>query len=124
MRGARLAGLLLLPLTHACGQREEEQLAYVVAGGEAARGPAAIARYGCGTCHVIPGARDAEGLVGPPLTRFAHRAYVGGLLPNRPDNLVAWIRDPKRFSPATAMPALGLSEQEARDIAAYLYTLR
>lgn len=124
MRGARLAALLSLALIPACGHGEQEQLAYVVAGGAPARGPAAIARYGCGTCHVIPGVRGAEGLVGPPLTRFAHRAYVGGLLPNRPDNLVAWIRDPKRFNPATAMPALGVSEEEARDIAAYLYTLR
>lgn len=118
------AVLLLLAGTLACGREDEEQLAYVVAGGEAARGPAAMERYGCGACHIIPGVRRSDGLVGPPLTEFAHRAYVGGLLPNRPDHLVAWIRDPKRFDPRTAMPVLGVSEEEARDMAAYLYTLR
>ena len=60
----------------------------------------------------------------PPLDRFASRAYVGGVVPNRPQNLVAWILNPPRIDPLTAMPASGVSEPEGRDIAAYLYTLR
>lgn len=94
-----------------------------VAGGDPDRGATAIVAYGCGGCHTIPGIRSARGTVGPPLTDFATRGYVAGVLPNWPRHLVRWIVDPPAISPQTAMPALGVSEQESRDIAAYLYTL-
>ena len=94
-----------------------------VAGGDARRGHAYVAQYGCGTCHVIPGVEGAEGLVGAPLTRFATRRYVAGALLNTPDNLVLWLLDPQAVEPGTTMPALGIPEPHARDIAAYLYTL-
>lgn len=94
-----------------------------VAGGDPERGVAAIERYGCGGCHTIPGVPRARGTVGPPLTAFAARGYVAGVVPNWPRHLVSWIMDPPSISPETAMPALGVEEQEARDIAAYLYTL-
>lgn len=83
-----------------------------------------IVSYGCGSCHTIPGIYTARGVVGPPLSFFSRRTMIAGELPNTPDNLVRWIRDPKAVEPGTAMPDLGLSEQQARDIAAYLYTLR
>jgi cytochrome c1 len=66
----------------------------------------------------------AHGRVGPPLTGFARRSFIAGRLPNTPENLVAWVRDPPAIDPATAMPALGLDERAARDVAAYLYELR
>jgi cytochrome c len=93
-------------------------------GGDPDRGRQALARYGCITCHTIPGISEARGLTGPPLDRFAHRTYVGGVVPNTPGNLIAWIMDPPAIDPRTAMPATGISEAEARDVAAYLYTLR
>jgi cytochrome c2 len=93
-------------------------------GGDAARGKQAIRRNACPTCHVIPGISEAKGLVGPPLDRFAERVYVGGVLPNTPDDLVAWIMDPPSIDPLIAMLASGISKAEARDIAAYLYTWR
>jgi cytochrome c len=40
-----------------------------------------------------------------------------------PDNLARWIVDPKDSTKKVAMPALGVQPDEARDIAAYLYTL-
>ena len=43
---------------------------------------------------------------------------------NEPDSMIAWIRDPRDLRSPTAMPTLGVAEQEARDIAAYLYTLK
>jgi len=55
---------------------------------------------------------------------MASRAYVGGVLPNAPDNMIRWIRDPKSVDPLTAMPNVGVTESDARHIAAYLYTLR
>jgi cytochrome c1 len=66
----------------------------------------------------------ADGLVGPPLAGIASRAYIAGVLPNAPDNMLRWIRDPKSVDPLTAMPNTGVTPSDARHIAAYLYTLR
>lgn len=97
---------------------------YVAAtGGDAQRGAAVIRQFGCGSCHTIPGIRTANGVVGPPLDFFSRRSFIAGELPNSADNLVRWLRNPPGVEPGTAMPVLGLTEQQARDIAAYLYTL-
>jgi mono/diheme cytochrome c family protein len=80
-------------------------------------------RSPCINCHVIPGIPDSRGLVGPPLSRWAGRAYIGGRLPNTPETLVQWIRDAPSFDPEVAMPDMGISDQDARDMAAYLFTL-
>jgi cytochrome c len=88
------------------------------------RGARLIQQYGCGSCHTVPGVDRADGLVGPPLTRFGARSYIAGELPNNADNLRRWIQDPQSVEPGTAMPNLGVSETDARDIAAYLFTLR
>jgi len=93
-------------------------------GGDAQRGAALISSFNCGACHVIPGIRRAEGQVGPPLTSFGRRTFIAGVLPNNPNNLALWIASPTSVDPKTAMPALGLSDQQARDVAAYLYTLQ
>lgn len=99
--------------------------AYVAAtGGVAERGRAVLERRDCGVCHTIPGVRGARGAVGPPLTDFGRRTYIAGEVPNSPENLVRWVMDPHAIEPGTAMPDVGLEEQEARDVAAYLYTLR
>jgi cytochrome c1 len=94
------------------------------AGSETARGRALIQQFGCGSCHTIPGVQGARGLVGPPLLWFARRSFIAGELPNTPDNLVLFLRSPQTIHPRTAMPSVGLSELQARDVAAYLYTLR
>jgi cytochrome c1 len=95
----------------------------VVAGGDAARGEQRIVSYGCGSCHIIPGITGAHGRVGPPLTAFSERTYIAGALRNEPASLVRWIRFPQQVEPGTVMPTLGVTEEHARDIAAYLYTL-
>jgi cytochrome c1 len=95
----------------------------VVAGGDQERGKETIRQNGCPGCHTIPGIAEGKGLVGPSLEHLADRVYIAGVLPNTPDNLVAWIRNPPGIDPLTAMPANGLGEAEARDAAAYLYTL-
>lgn len=97
---------------------------WLVPGGDARRGPALIESFGCAACHSVPGVAGANGNVGPPLTRFGDRTYIAGMLRNEPANLIRWIRFPQRVLPGNAMPNMGVSEQEARDIAAYLYTLR
>jgi cytochrome c1 len=61
--------------------------------------------------------------VGPSLRGFAERAYIAGRIPNTENNLVAWIVNPQQIDPQTAMPNLGVTSQEARNVAAYLYGL-
>ncbi len=80
-----------------------------------------IASYGCGACHTIPGVPGADAMAGPPLMRFYERTYIAGRLPNTWENLTRWISDPQGVEPGTAMPNLGVSEEEARHIAAFLY---
>ncbi len=98
------------------------QAASVLTGGDSQRGRAAISKFGCGSCHAISGIWSAHGLVGPPLTGLKNRMYVAGVLPNTPDNLVRWIRNPKEVNGKTLMPVLGVGERDAADIAAYLYS--
>lgn len=86
-----------------------------------ARGEAAIDRAGCGACHTIPGIRWPEGAVGPSLVGFAGQGLIAGRLPNRPDILAAFVRNAPAVLPGTTMPAMPISEQEGRDVAAYLY---
>lgn len=93
-------------------------------GGDPRKGAADIAAIGCGACHTIPGVNGAAGLVGPPLNRLGRRVYIAGLLRNTPENLEAWLRDPQKIVPGNVMPNMGLTEEQTRDIAAYLYTLK
>jgi cytochrome c1 len=102
-------------------RQERVEVAKALTGGDPARAPALLLRYGCGGCHAIPGLAGADGRVAAPLTAMRERVYVGGVLRNTPDNLVRWIVDPRAISPRTAMPATGITEAEARDVAAYLY---
>lgn len=96
----------------------------VATGGSAQRGQQVIAQFECGKCHTIPGINGAKGVVGPPLNFIARRTVIAGNFPNEPNYLTQWIRTPEEMKPKTAMPDLGLTEQQARDAAAYLYTLQ
>ena len=96
-----------------------------VAGGDAARGRAIVVRgnHGCTACHAIPGIALPRGIAGPPLAGMAQRAFIAGELPNKPDVLVAFLMNPPRLVPKTGMPDVRLSLDQARDVAAFLYTL-
>jgi cytochrome c len=119
----RGAAFLLATLVVACGDHRGRD-ARRLTGGDPQLGRELLDRYGCDACHTIPGVRGARGLVGPPLAGIADRVYIAGVLENTPSNLVRWIKDPPAVDSMTAMPSLGVSEAEARHIAAYLYTLR
>ncbi len=97
-----------------------------VQNGDPVRGRAIIANgvHGCTACHTIPGIRFPRGVVGPPLGGMAQRAFIAGQLPNTPDNMMKWIQDPQGAAPGTLMPNMHVTDRDARDIAAYLYTLR
>lgn len=92
--------------------------------GDAARGQRAVYQYACIGCHAIAGQAQADPQVGPPLDAMARRTRIAGVLENRPENMVRWLLQPDLVKPGTAMPAMGSTEQDARDIAAYLSTLR
>lgn len=92
--------------------------------GNAATGAVLIRQVGCGSCHIIPGIRGAQGLAGPPLIHMSHRIYIAGLLRNTPENMVRWLMHPQSIVRGNAMPEMGLTEAQARDIAAYLATLK
>jgi cytochrome c551/c552 len=115
----RVAMVIALASLVACAT-ETEPLPRVK-GGDADRGRVVLARYECGVCHVIPGIPAAIGQVGPSLDRYARRPYLAGKFPNEPEVLVRWILDAPSMAPQTAMPAIAMSQQEARDAAAYLY---
>lgn len=92
--------------------------------GQVERGKLALGQYACQACHTIPGITSSSPNVGPPLAGLASRSHIAGKLANTPENLVLWVRDPKAVKPQTAMPDMGVSELDARDMAAYLATLR
>lgn len=94
-----------------------------VAGGDAAIGKQLVEQYQCGACHVIPGTRAAQGQVGPSLAAFGRRGYIAGSIPNLPEALVQWLVDPPAVKPGTGMPNLSVSAQDARHMAAYLYSV-
>ena len=96
----------------------------VATGGYVRRGRQVVIRYRCGSCHTIPGVPDAAGVFGPPLTSIARRSYIGGDFPNAPSTLAQWIMSPQSMKPKTAMPNLGLTQQQARDVTAFLETLQ
>ncbi|MHC2252784.1 cytochrome c [Bradyrhizobium embrapense] len=92
--------------------------------GNSRRGADLVKQYGCGGCHEIPGIANADGNVGPSLRRIATRTYIAGFIQNTPDNMTFWIEDPQRMLPGNAMPSSGISQDDARDIIAFLYTLK
>jgi putative membrane protein len=124
-RSAAMLGCvaLLVLVLSSCG-KGQAQMAATVTGGDIRRGSAAIFKYGCGSCHTIGGISNAHGLVGPPLTGIGARTYVAGVLRNTPENITQWIEDPKAVDEKTAMPKLGVTKQDATDIAAYLYSTK
>ncbi|SDW67220.1 c-type cytochrome [Roseicitreum antarcticum] len=105
------------------GSPDWENAARAIHAGDAGEGRRLMLSYGCGACHQIPGIAEARGRVGPALDRLGGQAYIAGVLPNRPGGLVRWIVAPTVHSPQTAMPDLGVSEAEARHMAAYLYSV-
>jgi cytochrome c2 len=115
---------LALPGCDRGGALTARQAAQLTGGGDDRRGAEAIGRFGCGACHVIPGIPGASGQVGPPLAGIGGRSYIAGVLVNTPEDMIRWIVNPPAVDSLTAMPALGVTAAEARDIAAYLYRSR
>ena len=109
----------LIAVTAGCGTAKSPEL---VPNGNSERGARLIERYGCGSCHTIPGIERASGRVGPSLEDFREIRTIAGRIPNNPRNTARWVRDAQKLEPGTIMPDFDMSEQDARDIVAYLYS--
>jgi cytochrome c len=131
-RARAFAGVMLLAVLPASAgggywysqKQESRRKAAALTNGDPDRAPALVVRYGCAGCHSVPGVRSPGGLAAQPLGDVARRQFIAGVLPNNPDNLRRWIVNPKQFDAKTAMPVTGVSDPEARHIAAYLLSLR
>lgn len=123
MRRRILLAWLVALLAAACREGEGPQPPFVPSG-DALRGRVAMDRHDCGVCHFIPGIGHSPGQVGPSLAGFARRPHLAGKFANQPQFVMRWIIDPPAMAPRTAMPAVGVAEAEARDMAAYLFTLQ
>ena len=121
-KSTRRAGLVLASVALLAGCRNEPRS--IVPGGEVEQGLRLVTQYQCGACHVIPGVQGAAGSEGPSLDSIGRLSYIAGGIPNHPANMVRWLRMPHVVKPGTEMPPMGLTEQEARHMAAFLYTLR
>lgn len=114
-----LACLGLALTLSACGDPGTQE--GPVPGGDPAAGREAALQHGCASCHTIPGVQSVNRTIGPDLTGFEDQLYIAGQLPNRPEELIRWIQNPQEIVPSSAMPNMGITEQDARDIAAFLY---
>ena len=118
-------GIASIPLVIAlCGCTPPANRQHFMVQSDPERGRRLIADVGCGACHSIPGIDWPRGTVGPPLNGFADQALIAGRVANQPENLTLFVRNAPAVVPQSAMPAMPLTPQESRDVAAYLYTLK
>ena len=123
IRGSLGSSIIVVVLLAGCRQKPARVIGSMV-GGNAERGRATMRAYGCTACHAVPSMVGDNPSVGPSLEGFGGRAYIAGVLPNTPENLLRWIQDPPGVDSLTAMPNVGVTSADAVDIAEYLYTLR
>lgn len=103
---------------------EGRMVAEQITGGSVAAGKAAYRRYGCGGCHALNSITGVNGEVGPSLAKIATRSEIASHFANTPQNMVQWLQHPQQMLPGNGMPDMGVTDRDARDIAAYLYTNR
>lgn len=96
-----------------CSSKEQHSQAHPTA-------PELMIRYGCPTCHVIPGVPGAVGKVGPSLSTLSQRSYLAGSLPNTPSDLEAWLKHPQSIRPGSAMPEMNVTDADAQRMALFL----
>jgi cytochrome c len=121
---AILAAAAAIIVQYRQNERQARITAERITGGGVDAGEVAMTRYGCGGCHSVSPVSGPQGAVGPALGKFAGRATIAGRLANKPDQLILWLRNPQHVVPGNAMPEQAMSDRDARDLAAYLYTLR
>ena len=91
---------------------------------DTARGRQLVSAKGCVACHTFPDVKWPRGGLGPSLENFGRQGLIAGRLSNQPGVLMRFIRNAPALVPGTAMPATSMTDQEARDVTAYLLTLK
>ena len=114
----RYLPILALALISACSRQEKPADT-----GDANHGKQLLGQYGCTACHIIPGV-EGKGMIAPSLDHVATRPIIATTITNTPANMMAYIQNPQLANPQNVMPNLSVKPEEARDIAAYLYTLK
>jgi cytochrome c2 len=120
----RFAVIVAIVALAACHRQEKTTMLVKTGSGDAQRGKQAINKYGCTACHDIPGVSGPQGSVGPPLTKMGSRSYIAGKFQNTPETMIQWLQNPQGMDPQNAMPNLGVTPADARDITAYLESLQ
>ena len=105
-------------------KQAQTKIAPVPVTGDAERGKELIEKYACTACHRIPGFEGRAGSLGPDLSGTGSRREISGRVPNNPAMMASYLQNPPAVDPPTRMPPLGISEEEAQHITAYLFTLR
>jgi L-cysteine S-thiosulfotransferase len=118
MKGMLMTAPLLLA---ACVDKAD--LPKAVAQGDPRQGLAVIRQSGCSVCHTVPGVAWPRGRSAGDLAGFGAKPLIAGRLPNQPEVLMQWLIDAPALDPDTAMPSFALTQDQARHVAAYLYTL-
>ena len=89
--------------------------------GDAARGKKLVETLGCYGCHVNSDPKAEHLDHKNRASHYDHGPDLGNIgAKSTREWIYAWIKDPKAYAPATRMPNLRLSDDEARDIATYL----
>ena len=112
--------MVAIVLIAACSKREEEAQKI----GDAARGKQLVQQYGCTSCHSIPGVKGPRGMIGPSLDHMAGRTHIANKFQNSVQNMKRWLENPQAMDPNNAMPNVGVTPDDSRDITAFLYTLK
>ncbi len=118
MKMTKRAIIIAVLLIAACKQPEK------LNSGDPDRGKELIEHYGCQSCHIVPGVKGPKGVVGPSLDKIALRPFIGGKVQNTPQNMTQWLQNPQTFDPGNSMPNLGVTPEDARDLTAFLFTLK
>jgi cytochrome c len=116
-------GALLCAAVLASGCAKEEPVSRVV-GGDPERGRLLVQQYQCAACHFIPEVQGPNGDAGPSLESMGRLSYIAGSIPNQPENMIRFLQNPPAVKPGTLMPALGITDDEARHMAAFMYSLK
>lgn len=93
-------------------------------GGDPAIGKQLFVARGCVACHRAPGVSEAVGTAGPNLAGFASRPKIAAVIDHTPANTKRWLMNPAALKPGTAMPNLGLNDEDATNLTAFLETLK
>ncbi len=105
-------------------QEQQGKFAFRSKSKSAQRGSELFRSMTCVNCHRVNGT-EAKSQDAPDLTHFASRRTFGSvILPNTPENLARWLKNPQAVKPAILMPDFKLTDAQVDGLTAYLESLQ